>query len=177
MNSNLKLRDRFSAMLRTAGGLVRRTMVFEEQGAMRGNIHIVLRRADGSVKHESRHNTICTAAKNGMAENLLASPSGYPKPGWMAIGTGTPTGTGESDKLQTEVARVALSTKTRAGAVVTMVGDYAAGVPAGTNVITEAGIFDVVTANAVKMWCSASFGAITKAPGDTLQITWTLTVN
>jgi hypothetical protein len=158
-------------------GIAARKSVMKANAVLKDNVHIVVRGPDGEIKHDSTHNTICVAAQKGVAENLLASPSGYPKPGWMAIGTSTPTGTTETDKLGGEVGRNALTSKTRTGAVVTMVGDWAAGDPAGTNILTEAGIFDVVTANTVKMWCSASFGAITKAPLDTLQITWTLTVS
>jgi len=170
MKSSSRIRDSFSAVLRTAGGLVKRTMGLEEQGAMRGNVHLVLRGADGRVKHDSVHNTVTTAGKNGTADQILASPT-LGKPTHMAIGTGSPAAT----LLGAELDRNALTTKTRSGAVVTMVGDWAAG--DGTGTITEAGIFDVVTPNTVNMWCSASFGAITKAAGDTLQITWTLTVS
>jgi hypothetical protein len=67
--------------------------------------------------------------------------------------------------------RNALTSKTRSNAVVTMVGDWAAG--DGTGAITEAGIFDAASAG--NMWVSASFSTINKAAGDTLQITWTLT--
>lgn len=136
---------------------------------IKDNVHIVLRNPDGSIKHESTHNTVTTAGKQGVADQILASPT-LPKVGWMAIGTGTPGAT----LLGVELDRNALTSKTRSGAIVTMVGDWAAG--DGTGTITEAGIFDVVTANTVNMWASASFGAITKAAGDTLQITWTLTV-
>jgi hypothetical protein len=90
--------------------------------------------------------------------------------GWMAIGTGSPAAT----LLGAEVARVAFTSKTRSGAIVTVVGDYAAGT--GTGAITEAGTFDVVTANTVNMWMSASFAVINKGALDTLSITWTLTV-
>jgi len=57
--------------------------------------------------------------------------------------------------------------------VVTMVGDFAAGV--GTGAVTEAGIFDVVTQNTVNMWVSASFSVVNKGALDTLSISWTLT--
>jgi hypothetical protein len=136
---------------------------------LKDNVHIVLRGSDGKVKHESTHNTVTTAGKAGVADQILASPT-LPKVGWMAIGTGSPAAT----LLGTELDRNALTTKTRSGAIITMVGDWAAG--DGTGTLTEAGIFDVVTANTVNMWASASFGAIVKAAGDTLQITWTLTV-
>jgi len=140
----------------------------EKEITLKDNVHIVLKGPDGKVKHESNHNTVTTAGKNGAADQVLESPT-LPKPQWMAIGTGTPAAT----LLGTEIDRNQVTTKTRSGAIVTFVGDWAAG--DGTGTITEAGIFDVVTANTVNMWASASFGAITKGALDTLKITWTLT--
>lgn len=136
--------------------------------AVEDNVHIVLRGPDGKIKHESVHNTVTTAGKAGAADQILESPT-LAKPGWMAIGTGSPAAT----LLGTEIDRNALTSKTRSGAVVTMVGDWAAG--DGTGAITEAGIFDVATANTVNMWMSASFSVINKDALDTLSITWTLT--
>lgn len=137
---------------------------------LKHNVRIVVRGPDGAIKHESVHNAVTTAGKAGVADQILASPT-LPKAGWMAIGTGSPAAT----LLGTEIDRNAFTTKTRSGAVVTMIGDWAAG--DGTGTITEAGLFDVVTANTVNMWASASFTGIVKAAGDTLQITWTLTVS
>jgi len=134
------------------------------------NMHLVLKDEHGNIKDERFvHNTITTAGKAGIADQIIASPS-LAKMGWMAIGTGTPAAT----LLGTEVARVAFTSKTRSGAVVTVVGDYAAGT--GTGAITEAGTFDVVTANTVNMWMSASFSVINKGALDTLSISWTLTI-
>ncbi|MET3349023.1 UNVERIFIED_ORG: hypothetical protein ABID57_000692 [Arthrobacter sp. UYEF1] len=134
------------------------------------NMHLVLRDENGNIKDERRvHNTVTTAGKNAIADQVLASPT-LVKMGWMAIGTGSPAAT----LLGAEVARVAFTSKTRSGAVVTVVGDYAAGT--GTGAITEAGTFDVVTANTVNMWMSASFSVINKGASDTLSISWTLTI-
>lgn len=132
------------------------------------NVRLILRGADGKVKHESVHNTVTTAGKNGTADQILASPT-LGKPTHMAIGTGTPSST----TLGTELDRNALTSKTRSGAIVTMVGDWAAG--DGTGAITEAGVFDASSSG--NMWLSASFSVINKGSGDTLQITWTLTVS
>lgn len=132
------------------------------------NVRLTLRGANGKIKHESTHNLVTTAGKQGAADQILAAPT-LNKPTHMAIGTGSPAAT----LLGAEIDRNALTTKTRVGAVVTMVGDWAAG--DGTGAITEAGIFDIATANTVNMWCSASFAAINKAAADSLQITWTLT--
>ena len=130
-------------------------------------MHIQLFGEDGMLKDERFiHNTVTTAGKNGAADQILASPS-LNKPTHMAVGTGTPSGTA----LGTELDRNALTSKTRSGAVVTMVGDWAAG--DGTGAITEAGIFDAGSAG--NMWTSASFSVINKGAADTLSISWTLT--
>ena len=170
MKSRTGLNDGFRALLRRAGGSLGSFCGFNDAPRMRGVCHLVLRGADGKVRETRTANTVTTAGKEGTADQLLASPT-LSKPTHMAIGTGSPAAT----LLGAEIDRNALTSKTRSGAVVTMVGDWAAG--DGTGTITEAGIFDIATANTVNMYCSASFGAITKAAGDTLQITWTLTVS
>lgn len=129
----------------------------------------VLRNEHGEVKQEvSVHNTVTTAGRNAIADQLLAAPT-LGKPTHMGIGTGTPTGTA----LGTEIDRNALTSKTRSGAVVTMVGDWAAG--DGTGAITEAGVFDAASTG--NMHLSTSFSTINKGANDTLQITWTLTIS
>ena len=142
---------------------------FKEKLSLVANCHVVLRGPNGKIKTERFiHNTVTTAGKYGALDQILASPT-LAKVGWMAVGTGTPAAT----LLGAETARVALTSKTRSNAVVTMVGDYAAGV--ATAALTEAGLFDVVTANTVNMWASASFSVVNKGASDTLSITWTLT--
>jgi hypothetical protein len=131
------------------------------------HMHLVLRDKNGNIKTERHvHNTVTTAGKNGAADQILASPS-LNKPTHMAIGTGTPSGTA----LGTELDRNALTSKNRSGAVVTMVGDWAAG--DGTGAITEAGVFDAASVG--NMWMSSSFSVINKGASDTLSISWTLT--
>ena len=132
-------------------------------------MRLELRGPDGKLKEVREvHNTVTTAGKQGAADQVLASPT-LVTPGWMAIGTGTPTAT----LLGAEIDRNALTSKTRSGAVVTMIGDWAAG--DGTGAITEAGTFDLVTDNTVNMWMSASFAVVNKGALDTLSISWTLT--
>src|ERR1035437_6713379 len=128
------------------------------------NMHLVLRDENGKIKDERFvHNTVTTAGKAGVADQILAAPS-LVKMGWMAVGTGTPAAT----LLGAEIARVAFKLKTRATNVVTVQGDFAAGT--GTGAITEAGTFDVVTANTVNMWMSAGFSVINKGALDSLSI-------
>ena len=136
------------------------------------NVRFELFDQDGNLKLTREvHNAVTTAGKNAIADQVLASPS-LGKPTHMELGTGT----GGTTTLNAYVSgsRQALTSKTRANAVVTMVGNFAAGV--GTGTITEAGIFDSATQNAGNMWVYATFTAIPKGANDTLQITWTLTI-
>lgn len=143
----------------------------EAQLLLKWNVELRLFDKYGNLKDfREVKNTVTTAGKNGVADQILASPS-LAKMGWMAIGTGTPSAT----LLGTEIARVAFTSKTRSGAVVTVVGDFAAGT--GTGAITEAGTFNVVTANTVDMWMSASFSVVNKSAADSLSISWTLTIS
>jgi hypothetical protein len=129
--------------------------------------HIVLRGPDGKIKDERLlHNTVTTNGKAGAADQVLAAPS-LGKPTHMAIGTGSPA----ANALGVELDRNALTSKTRSGAVVTMVGDWAAG--DGTGAITEEGLFDAASTG--NMWCSQTFSVVNKAAGDTLSISHTLT--
>lgn len=138
---------------------------------METNMHIQLFGPDGELKDERFiHNTVTTAGKNAIADQILAVPT-LVKMGWMAIGTGSPAAT----LLGAEVARVAFTSKGRSGAVVTVVGDFPAAT--GTGAITEAGTFDVVTANTVNMWMSASFSVVNKGAADSMSISWTLTIS
>lgn len=141
---------------------------FSSEMSIKGKLTLTLYGPDGEVKETRIANTVTTAGKAGAADQMLAAPT-LPKMGWMAIGTGSPAAT----LLGTEVARVAFTSKLRATNVVTVVGDFPAGT--GTGAITEAGTFDVVTANTINMWMSASFSVINKAAADSLSISWTLT--
>ncbi len=137
------------------------------------NVKLELFGTNGNlISVQEVHNAVTTAGKNGIADQLLASAT-LGKPTHMELGTGT----GGSTKLNSFVSgsRQALTSKTRASNVVTMVANFAAGV--GTGNITEAGIFDTATQDAGNMWTYASFTAIPKGVNDTLQITWTLTIN
>jgi hypothetical protein len=141
----------------------------EDTTRSKGEVTLTLRGPDGKVKQAKKTNTVTTAGKAVLADRLLASPT-LVTPGWVAVGTGTPGAT----LLGTEIARIALVTKTRSTNVLTMTASFAAGT--GTGALTEAGIFNVVTANTVDMHLSASFSVINKGALDTLDVSWTWTM-
>lgn len=145
--------------------------IIEEQLTIKANFFLKLYDEDGNLKDSREvHNTVTTAGKNAIADQIIAIPT-LVKMGWMAIGTGSPAAT----LLGAEIARVAFDSKLRAGAIITVIATFPAGT--GTGAITEAGTFDVVTANTVNMWMSALFGVVTKGALDIIVITWTLTVS
>lgn len=135
-------------------------------------LHVLIEVRDsktGELRDRRRiFNTVTTAGKAGIADQILASPT-LGKPTHMAVGTGT----GGTTALNSETDRNALTSKNRSGAVVTMVGDWAAG--DATAALTEAGVFDAgATGN---MWLYTTFSVINKGASDTLTITWTLTIS
>ncbi len=130
---------------------------------------ITLRDEFGNIKEQRKvWNTVTSAGKNGIADQLLASPT-IGVPTHMAVGTGTPSATA----LGTETDRNALTSKTRSTNVVTFVGDWAAG--DATAALTEAGVFNAASSG--DMYLSTSFSVINKGANDTLNISWDLTIN
>lgn len=161
MENNLKVCDTIQSSINKGGHFKFTAKV---------NMHLVLRDKFGNIKDERElHNTVTDAGLAGIIDQVLDSPS-LSKMGWMAIGEGTPAAT----LLGAEVARVAFTTKTRSTATVTVVGVFGAGV--GTGAITEAGTFDVVTANTGNMWMKNDFAVINKAATDILTFTWGLSL-
>lgn len=132
------------------------------------HVGITLTHPDGSVERRSIFNTVTTAGKQGIADQVLAAPS-LNKPTHMAVGTGT----GGTTTLNAESDRNALTSKTRSGAVVTMVGDWAAG--DATAALTEAGILDAGSTG--NLWMYTTFSVINKGASDVLSISWTLTIS
>lgn len=132
------------------------------------NMHIELFDCDNKLKREIyTHNTVTTSGKQGIADQILTSPS-LNKITYMALGTGAPA----SNALGAEVGRVVFDSKLRTGSVITITTTFPAGVAIGA--ITEAGTFDASSSG--NMWMSASFGEIDKDILDTIVITWTLTI-
>lgn len=133
-------------------------------------MHVALRLWNprtGETSEYREYNAVTTRGREGIADQVLAAPT-LGKPTHMAIGTGT----GGTTTLASELDRNALTTKTRSGAVVTMVGDWAAG--DGTGALTEAGV--LTASSAGDLWLYTTFAVINKGASDALTITWTLTI-
>lgn len=165
MKENTKLKDKISFEM---------GKYLIDSPKLESNIKLELYGPDGKLKqYQEIHNDIYQGVQYGLIDQIADTPT-IPKVGWMAVGTGViaaPPGTFATTKLTTEIARVAVSTKTRTTNSVAIVATFGAGT--GTGSLTEIGTFDVVTANTVHMWMGASIA--TKGALDTLTVTWTLT--
>jgi hypothetical protein len=139
-----------------------------------GLVKIVHTNAAGEIVKEFEvPNLVVTAGKQHIAAKIAATTNSPPAMTHMGIGTGTNTPAAGDTALITQTGRVSL-----AGAVVsTNTITYTATFPAGTGdgAITEAGIFNASTAGA--MLCRTTFPVVTKGAGDTIAVTWVVTVS
>jgi hypothetical protein len=141
-----------------------------------GEVEIVLHGPDGRIKaHEITSNLVVTAGRNHIADQMAEQDEAAMS--HMAIGTGTTAAAAGDTALESELDRNALSSVTQGTGSdahkVTYQGDWAAG--DGTGAITEAGIFN--SASAGTMLCRTVFAVKNKGAGDTLTLTWILTIS
>lgn len=138
-----------------------------------GTLEAVLKDEFGRVKETRKmKNLIVDTGDYGIADQLLASPT-IGKPTHFGVGTGSTAAAAAQTALVSETGtRVAFSTKTRSGRVVTMVGTFAAG--NGTGALTEAGVFNASTSGS--MYSRVVFSVINKGASDSLELTWTYTI-
>jgi hypothetical protein len=141
-----------------------------------GRVHIVLRGPDGEVKDEEKvNNLVVTVGRYHITDQM--ADQGEAAMSHMAIGTGTTAAAAGDTALENELDRNALTSVTQGSDTdankVTYIGDWAAG--DGTGAITEAGIFN--SASAGIMLCRTVFAVKNKGAGDTLTLTWVLTIS
>jgi hypothetical protein len=139
-----------------------------------GLVKIVQTNAAGQIVKEFQvPNLVVTAGKNHIAAKIAATTNSPAAMTHMAIGTGTSTPGASDTALGTQTGRVSLS-----GSVVsTNTITYTATFPAGTGdgAITEAGVFNASSGGT--MLCRTTFPVVNKASGDTIAITWVVTVS
>lgn len=147
-------------------------MNVNEQLKMKGELTIVHRSEDGSIKNALHvPNLVVTVGKNYIASRIVGTASNVMS--HMAIGTGTATPVAGDQVLGTEAGRVTLASFSSSGNQVTATATFPAGT--GTGAITEAGIFNAVSAGT--LLCRTTFPVVNKAAGDSIAITWVITVS
>lgn len=143
-----------------------------EQIKATGNVDVVLTGADGQVK-DSREikNMVVTNGLGFIASRMRDAAASVMS--HMAVGSGTAAAALPNAALGTELGRVALTSTTVSGNQITFIATFPAG--QGTGALTEAGILNAATSGT--MLCRTLFSVVNKDPGDTLSITWTVTIS
>ena len=147
-------------------------MNLQENMQVKGELSIVVRDALGNIK-QTLHvpNLVVTNGKNYIASRMVGVASTVMS--HMAIGTGTATPVVGDSILGTEAGRVSMSSFTATANAVTATATFPAGT--GTGAITEAGIFNASTSGT--LLCRTTFPVVNKASGDSIAITWVITVS
>lgn len=138
------------------------------------NLHAVLRGPDGEIKKEDTiTNQVQTAMLTHVADAL--SDQGETQASHMGVGSSSGQAVGDNTLATALGARVALdgSTPSHSGAVVTWHRTFAAG--EGTGTVTEAGVFNHLSAGNMLVYNDGLNYA--KGAGDSLELTWTLTIS
>jgi len=129
--------------------------------------------AGETVKQYTVPNLVVTTGKNHIAEKIVAGPGVPVSMTHMAIGTGSATPAAIDTQLGTQQARVPLSGSTVNGSQITYTAQFDP--EDGEGAITEAGIFNSNTGGT--MLCRVTFPVVNKGDGDSIAITWQVTIS
>ena len=145
-----------------------------EKVSATGVVQVLVTAPDGTVKHEQTIPNL--VVDTGLAyiasrmKDTTATAMSH-----MAVGEGTTAAGASQTALVTESARVSLSSTTVTDNAVAYVASFPAGTPASLTALTEAGIFNASSGGT--MLCRTVFAAVNKDTGDTMSITWTVTIS
>ena len=141
---------------------------------MTGRLTLELYDEHGQLRDVREVENLVTAAGKGVVANRMTAAPTAAAMSHMAVGTGSTAAAASDTSLAAELAgaRPALASTNIAGPVITYAAAFGPGV--GTGALQEAGIFNAGAAGT--MLARTTFAIINKAAGDTLNVTWTVTV-
>jgi hypothetical protein len=140
----------------------------------KGQLKVVLTGPDGKVKTEQLlKNLVVDTGLNFIVSRMKDATADVMS--HMTVGTGTTPAAAGDTTLETEIAgaRTALTSTTVAANQVTYVSSFGAGV--GTGAITEAGVLNAASGGT--LLCRTVFPVVNKQAGDSMTITWAVTVS
>jgi len=145
-----------------------------EQLKATGKVRIVQTNAQGeTVKEFEVPNLVVTTGKNYIASKIVATTNSPVSMTHMAIGTGTGTPAAADTALGAETGRVSLAGSVVSTNTITYTATFPAGT--GTGAITEAAVLNASSSGV--MLCRTTFPVVNKAAGDTIAVTWVVTVS
>ena len=147
-------------------------MIKKDSSKVTGSVNVVVRGEDGAVKQEfTVPNLVVDTGLDFIASRMEGTTDAVMS--HMAIGTGSTAADAADTTLETEAARVALTSTTVTNNAVAYVATYPAGT--GTGALTEAGILNAASGGT--MLCRTVFSVINKGAADSMTVTWTVTIS
>jgi len=134
---------------------------------LKGKLAIAL---NGKIIQEV-DNLVVTAGKGYVASRMKDTTATAMS--HMAIGSGSTAAAAGDTALGNQLGRVALTSTTVSGAVVTYVASFPAGTATGA--VTEAAILNASSGGT--MLCRTVFSVVNKGAQDSMTVTWTVTVS
>jgi len=145
--------------------------MFTESVNIKGSLEVILLDVNGIQKdYRKVENLVVAVGKQVIAARLLGNTLAVMS--HMAVGSdSTAAATGQT-ALGGELGRVTLDSSARVSNVNTYIATFPAGT--GTGALTEAAILNASSTG--NMLCRTTFSTVNKASGDTVVITWNVTV-
>jgi hypothetical protein len=145
--------------------------MIQENIKITGKVSIKLFDQSGELK-DSRdiNNLVVTTGKEFIAARMVGTPT---EMSHMAIGSDDTAAAVGDTALGSELGRVALTSDTSSGAVVTYIATFPPGT--GTGAVVEAGIFNASSSGT--LLCRTVFSVVNKGSNDAMTITWQITVS
>ena len=145
--------------------------MLNDQLKVTGDVVVEITGADGQIKDRREiKNLVVATGKTFIAGRMVGTPTAMSH---MAVGSSTAAAANGDTALGTSLGRVALTSATSSGAVVTYVATFPPGT--GTGAVVEAGVFN--DASAGTMLCRTVFAVVNKGADDAMSITWAITVS
>ncbi len=141
--------------------------MFDSNLKLSGRVSIAL----NGVIVEEIENLVVTAGKGYVASRIKDATATAMS--HMAVGTNSTAAAAGDTALGAEAGRVALTSTSVSGAIVTYVATFAAGT--GTGSLTEAAILNASSSGT--MLCRTVFSTISKSANDSMTVTWQVTAS
>lgn len=138
---------------------------------LKGELRVVLNKEDGTTEQFDHTNLVVDSGLNFIVERMASADDSVMS--HMAIGQDNTAAAAANTTLGDEAGRVALTSTTVSNNTVTYVATFGAGT--GTGAITEAGILNASSSGT--LLCRTVFPVVNKQSGDSMTITWTVTVS
>ena len=145
--------------------------MFTESVSIKGNLEVILLDEKGIQKdYRKIDNLVVAVGKQLIAARLVGNTIAIPS--HMAVGTDNTAAATSQTALGGELGRVVFDSTTRTTNVLNYVSTFPAGTATGA--LAEAAILNASSTG--NMLCRTTFSTVNKAIGDTIVITWNVTV-